>query len=304
MEHVEDQEYSHVSVLLEESVDSLNIKPGGVYVDCTFGGAGHSKEIFKRLNSKGRLIVFDHDSAAWDNAWDDERLILVKENFRYIRPYLKYLGYNGVDGILADLGVSSIHFDRAERGFSTRFEGPLDMRMDTRLEMTAAKVLNTYSEKQLHQILEKLGQVRNSKTLAQAIVQRRSTAEFNWTTDFIQFLEKHRIGLVNKYMAQVFQVIRMEVNDELGALETLLENAVPCLNKNGRLSIITFHSGEDKMVKNFIRNKGFFNREKDVFGRNVEQDRLKEIDDITPSDEELKNNNRSRSARLRVAEKL
>jgi len=299
-----DQQYNHITVLLNESVDALNIKPNGVYVDATFGGGGHSKEIFKRLGPQGRLIVFDHDSAAWGNVWDDERLILVKENFRYLYPYIKYLGFKGVDGILADLGVSSIHFDRAERGFSTRFEGPLDMRMDTRLEMTAQDVINNYSEKELHRIFEQLGQVRNSKTLAKAIVERRQAAEFNLTTDFIQFLDKYKIGLANKYLAQVFQAIRMEVNDELGALKSLLEDSVKCLKKNGRICIITFHSGEDKMVKNFIKNKGYFTREKDMFGRFSNPDLLKEIDDIIPSEEELKHNNRSRSARLRVAEKI
>lgn len=301
---MEERKYEHVSVLLKESIEALNIKADGVYVDATFGGGGHSREIFKKLNSKGRLIVFDHDSSAWENAWNDPRLILVKENFRYMHPYLKYLGLQGVDGILADLGVSSIHFDRAERGFSIRFEGPLDMRMDTRLEMTAADVLNSYSESDLHKIFELYGQVRNSKTLAKAIVERRRSAEFLLTTDFLQFLEKHRMGNVQKYMSQVFQAIRMEVNDELGALKTLLESSVKCLNKNGRLCIITFHSGEDKMVKNFFKNKGYFAREKDVFGRQIEKDILKEIDDIKPSEDEMKHNSRSRSARLRIAEKI
>lgn len=304
MEDVKGQAYNHVSVLLNESIEALNIKPNGVYVDATFGGAGHSRAIFEKLGQKGKLIVFDHDETAWANAWEDDRLILVKENFRYMRPYLKYLGYNGVDGILADLGVSSIHFDRAERGFSTRFEGPLDMRMDSRLELTAQHVLNTYSAAELHKILEQLGQVRNSKTLAQAIVTRRQTASFQLTTDFIQFLDKYKIGLPNKYMAQVFQAIRMEVNDELGALKELLAQSVHCLNKSGRLCIITFHSGEDKMVKNFIKNKGYFDREKDMFGRLVGRDLMKEIDDITPGEIELKNNNRARSARLRIGEKL
>lgn len=298
--------FYHTSVLLEESVDSLAIKPDGVYVDATFGGGGHSKEILKRLSGEGRLIVFDHDEDAWKNMPDDDRVVQVRENFRYIKRFLKLHGFEQVDGILADLGVSSYQFDTAERGFSIRFDGPLDMRMDKRLETTAADILKTYSEEQLHKLFERYGEVRNAKQLAKRIVEEREVAGLDSTDSFKAMIAPVVRGKENRYLAQVFQALRIEVNDEMRALEGFLEQSAKCLKVGGRLSVITFHSIEDRIVKLFMKRGSWEEEEKDVFGRVVSEKLLRPLSNksIESTEEELKNNSRARSARLRIAERI
>lgn len=296
----------HSPVMLQEAVDGLAIKDSGVYVDATFGGGGHSREILKRLGENGRLVAFDQDMDAWQNKPDDSRLVAVQENFRYMRSFLRLHGYPEVDGILADLGVSSYQFDTAERGFSTRFDGPLDMRMDKRGELTAEEVLNSYSEQELHQIFEQYGEVRNSRQLARHIVTHRDKTPLNSIGVLKALLEQVMKGKPNKYLAQVFQALRIEVNDEMGALKDLLEQSVKCLKKGGRLSIITFHSIEDRLVKQFMKHGAWGEPEKDVFGRLVKEPELKPLSNkpIEPTETEIKENPRARSARLRIAEKL
>lgn len=296
--------FHHISVLLQESIAALEIKPDGVYVDATMGGAGHSREILKYLGPKGKLIAFDHDEDAWPNAIEDSRFTLVKENFRYMAQFLDYLGTPKVDGILADLGVSSHQFDTAGRGFSIRYDAALDMRMDQRLELTAADIVNTYTAGALQKIFEQYGQVRNAKTLAQCIVDRRTVAPIHTIQDFKKILESLSRGNPNKYLAQVFQALRIAVNEELEALETFLKASVACLAKDGRLCVISFHSLEDKIVKHFMKSGGVAAIEQDLFGRRTTTDSIKMIADIIPSEKEIKENSRSRSARLRVAKKL
>lgn len=297
----------HIPVLLREAIDGLNIQPSGVYVDCTFGGGGHSKEILKRLDRNGRLIVFDQDADAMANLPNDQRVIFVPHNFRHLSRFLRLHKATEVDGILADLGVSSHQFDEAERGFSTRFEGDLDMRMDKRQDLTAYKVIASYTEQQLHKLFEKYGEVTNSKTLAHAIVQLRSTVSMKTISNFKQALHSVVKGNPNRYFAQVFQALRIEVNDELGALKELLQQTPAALKPGGRIAIITFHSLEDRLVKNFFK-KGNFEEEESIvnpFGRNTPTHPFTVVTKkpIVPSDEELKANPRSRSAKLRVAEK-
>lgn len=296
----------HLPVMLHEAVDGLAIKDDGVYVDCTFGGGGHSKEILKRLGGEGKLIAFDQDRDAWRNKPEDARLIDVPENFRYMRRFLKLHGYSQVDGILADLGVSSYQFDTAERGFSIRFDGPLDMRMDDRAEQTAEDVLNTYSEQELHKMFEQYGEVRNSRQLARHIVDNRDRAPLNTIGSLKALLAQVMKGNPNKYLAQVFQALRIEVNDEMGALKDLLEQSAKCLKPGGRLSVITFHSIEDRLVKQYMKRGTWGEIEKDVFGRVVNEPELKPISNkpVEPSEKEIKENPRARSARLRIAEKL
>lgn len=303
--NIEEQQeaFHHIPVLLSEAIDAMEIKEDGVYVDATFGGGGHSRAILKRLGANGRLIAFDHDKDAWENAIDDPRFHLVKENFRYIQQFLDYLGVPKVDGILADLGVSSHQFDTAGRGFSIRFDAALDMRMDERLKLTAADVINTYSEYKLQHILEQYGQVRNAKTLAAVIVERRNNAPIRTIEDFKKVLEKTMRGKPVKYLAQVFQAIRIEVNGELEALSAFLKSAGNSLKKDGLLCVITFHSLEDKIVKHYMKNGGLEAMETDAFGRNVHAPILKMLKDVVPNEEELKINNRSRSARLRIAKR-
>jgi 16S rRNA (cytosine1402-N4)-methyltransferase len=300
-----DRSYHHISVLLQESIAALDIKPGGTYVDCTFGGGGHSREILKHLGPKGKLYVFDHDKDAWQNLPDDKRVILVKENFRYMRRFLQLHKAIPVDGILADLGVSSFQFDTAERGFSIRFDAPLDMRMDDRNDFTAADLIREYSEEQLHRILEQYGEVRNAKTLAKTIVENRKRSDTHTIDEFKNMIAGCIKGNPNRYLAQVFQAIRIAVNDELGVLKEFLPQTTQCLKPGGRLAIITFHSLEDRMVKQFMK-RGYIEEEQqtDPFGQNLQDKLLKPLKDIIPSEEELKINNRSRSARLRIAEKL
>lgn len=296
--------FHHIPVLLDEVIEALEIQPDGTYVDATFGGGGHSREILKRLGRNGKLIAFDHDRDAWENAIDDPRFTLVKENFRYLRQFLDYMGEPQVDGILADLGVSSHQFDTAERGFSIRFDAPLDMRMDDRLEVTAADILNTYSVPRLQEMFEKNGQVRNARTLAVLVEERRNVAPVRTISEFKKMMEPVLRGNPNKYLAQVFQALRIEVNEELVALEAFLEASAQCLKKGGKLCVITFHSLEDKMVKQFMKSGGKAETQVDMFGRRVDQPLMKMTADVVPAEEELRRNNRSRSARLRVASKL
>lgn len=295
----------HTSVLLHEAVDALNIKEDGVYVDGTFGGGGHSREILKRLGKKGKLIVFDHDKDAWKNLPDDARVLLVKENFRYLRRFLQLHGYPKVDGILVDLGVSSFQFDTAERGFSIRFDAPLDMRMDERNDFTAAELIRTYPEEKLHKLFEQYGEVRNARTLAKTIVDGRKKTTVHSISSFKDLIADCIKGNPNRYLAQVFQALRIEVNDELGVLQDFLQQTPRCLKPGGRLAVITFHSLEDRMVKQFMKRGAFGAEEQtDPFGRSQADSPFKALKDVVPTEEELKVNNRSRSARLRIAERL
>lgn len=298
--------FYHTSVLLNEAVDGLAIKKGGVYVDATFGGGGHSRAILEQLGPGGKLLAFDHDADAWRNKPDDERLIPVTENFRYIKRFLKLHGYPEVDGILADLGVSSFQFDTAERGFSIRFEGPLDMRMDQRGEKTAADVLKSYSEQELHKLFEQYGEVRNAKQLAKHIVDNRKKGSLSSIETLKAMIGPVMRGNPNKYLAQVFQALRIEVNDELGALKDFLEQSAQCLKEGGRLSVITFHSIEDRIVKQFIKRGGGDEEEPDMMGNRKGKWILKPVNakPIEASEAETKNNPRARSARLRIAERV
>ena len=295
----------HVPVLLHEAIEGLNIKPDAVYVDCTFGGGGHSREILKKLSDKGKLIVFDQDEDARKNLPEDNRIIFIAQNFRHLQKFLRLHKYNQVDGILADLGVSSHQFDEAERGFSTRFDAALDMRMDNRQQTTAADILNNYSEAQLHKIFEKYGEVTNSKTLAKTIVEQRMIAAFKTINVFKQGMQAIVKGNPNKYFAQVFQALRIEVNDEMGALEDMLQQAIPALKTGGRIAVISFHSLEDRMVKNIFKHGAVQEPEvDDVYGTRQESPlRIISKKPITAGAAELKMNPRSRSAKLRVAEK-
>lgn len=302
----DDTQGYHVPVLFEECMEALAIKPDGIYVDCTFGGGGHSRGILNRLGKEGRLIVFDQDADAKQNIPDDDRLLFVPQNFRHLKRFLRLHKITAVDGLLADLGVSSHQFDEAERGFSIRFDAALDMRMDVRVGKTAADVLNTYSEAALHKLFEKYGEVTNAKTLAKTIVAQRSIAAFTSIAAFKQALHGMVKGNPNKYFAQVFQALRIEVNEELQALEEMLAQAIEVLAPGGRLAIISFHSLEDRLVKNFIKYGSEQAPEADdVFGtRPASPMKAVAKKPITAGAEELKKNSRSRSARLRVAEKI
>ncbi len=299
-----EQKYSHTTVLLHEAVDMLNIQESGVYVDCTLGGAGHSRAILDRLGPEGRLIVFDHDSTAWANVPEDDRVMLVKENFQHIERFLRHLKFPMVDGILADLGVSSHHLDTSERGFSYRFSGPLDMRMDQRRDMTAGDVLRSYDEQELVRVFSDYGQVPNSKSLARAIVAHRSPSGWETTDDFLAFLDHYTIGEKVKYRSKVFQALRIEVNEELASLEQLLTAAPRVMNPGARLVIISFHSLEDRIVKNMTRD--IVTEVDPIRGQKKMEKNFAAITKkpILPSEEEIKNNKRSRSARMRVLEKI
>jgi 16S rRNA (cytosine1402-N4)-methyltransferase len=295
----------HNPVLLKESVDGLAIKPDGVYVEVTFGGGGHSAEILKRLNDNGKLYAFDTDVEAQDNKITDNRLVLIPENFRYIKRFLRFHGIKKVDGILADLGVSSHQFDSAERGFSTRFDAKLDMRMNQENSLSAYEVLNTYEEGALASVLYQYGELRTSKALASCIVKSRQEKLLETTFDLRAAIKKFLpSGRENKILAQVFQAIRIEVNQELEVLKEFLMQVPDLLVVNGRLSVISYHSLEDRLVKRFIRN-GLFEGEpeRDMFG-NFEVPLKKVGKLIIPNREEIKINNRARSAKLRIAEKI
>ena len=295
----------HVPVLLNESIDGLAIKPDGIYVDCTFGGGGHSRAILQHLNEKGKLFAFDQDDDARKNLPAHERVIFVPQNFRHVQRFLRLHKVTKVDGILADLGVSSHQFDEADRGFSIRFEAALDMRMDQRQTTTAADILKTFTELQLHKMLEQYGEVTNAKTLAKTIVQQRALTPIKTINEFkqaVQFIVK---GNPQKYFAQVFQALRIEVNDELGALKELLQQIPALLKPGGRAAIITFHSLEDRLVKNFFKAGTFSDAEADdIYGGRPESPLLVITKKpVLPGAIETKKNKRSRSAKLRVAER-
>ena len=292
----------HNPVLLHESIDALAIKKDGVYVDVTFGGGGHSREILSRLGATGKLIAFDQDLDAKRNKIDDNRFILIEENFRYIGRFLKFYGVKKVDGILADLGVSSHQFDEAERGFSTRFDGELDMRMNQSSKMSAKKIINTYTEEMLAKILFMYGELRNSRAIAHTIVEARADGVIETSFQLRKLLQKFLPkAKAHKILAQIFQAIRIEVNEELEVLKEFLIQTPDLLSQEGRLSIISYHSLEDRLVKRFIRT-GLFDGEpeKDFFG-NIDVPLMKLGKLIIPNQEEVRKNNRARSAKLRVA---
>jgi len=296
----------HVPVMLQPCIDGLNIKPDGVYVDVTFGGGGHSKEILKHLGPKGRLIAFDQDPDAQRNIPADERFIFIDQNFGFLKNNLRLKGFKEVDGILADLGVSSHQFDVPERGFSIRFNADLDMRMDPNGGLTAAEVLNTYPEDKLHKIFGIYGEVKNAKSLARAVVTSRLEQPFtdinSFKTAVSEYIPK---GKENKYLAQVFQALRIEVNAEITVLENFLQQASEVLKPGGHLVVMSYHSLEDRPVKNFMA-KGKFQGEveKDFFGNQQKPFNVITRKAIMASDEEIARNNRARSAKLRIAEKI
>lgn len=296
----------HVPVLLAESIEGLNISPNGVYVDLTFGGGGHSRAILEKLGKKGRLIAFDQDEEAQQNALDDKRFMLIRSNFRYFRNFLRYHGIEQVNGILADLGVSSHHLDSPQRGFSFRFEGPLDMRMNRNAKLTAQKVVNDYPVEELTRILKLYGEVQGAGKMASVIAKARENQKIETADQLLEILKPLvPFKIQNKVLAQVFQAIRIEVNREMENLEAMLESSSKCLVPGGRLVIISYHSLEDRMVKNYLR---YGNTEgtdsKDLMGnRNVPFEQVnKKV--ITPSDEECKVNNRARSAKLRIGKRI
>ena len=292
----------HNPVLLQQSVDALAIKENGIYVDVTFGGGGHSIEILKRLGAKGKLFAFDQDSDALANSIEDARFVLIPENFRYISRFLRFHGVRKVDGVLADLGVSSHQFDEADRGFSTRFDGDLDMRMNQKSKTSAKEIINTYTEEKLVEILFQYGELRNSKNIAKTIIEERLKEKIETSFQLKSVLKKYLPNAKeHKILAQIFQAIRIEVNEELEALKEFLNQMPNLLTDEGRLSVISYHSLEDRLVKRFI-SSGLFSGEleKDVFGNTDEP--LKKLGKlIVPSSEEIKINNRSRSAKLRIA---
>jgi 16S rRNA (cytosine1402-N4)-methyltransferase len=298
-------EHYHTPVLLQEAIDALSIKPDGIYVDCTFGGGGHSRSILQHLNEHGRLVVFDQDEDARKNLPPDSRVIFVPQNFRHVQRFLRLHKIMQVDGILADLGVSSHQFDEAERGFSIRFDAALDMRMDQRQKITAADVIKNFTELQLHKMLEQYGEVTNAKTLAKTIVQQRALMPIKTINEFKQAVQAVVKGNPQKYFAQVFQALRIEVNDELGALKELLQQVPALLKSGGRVAIITFHSLEDRIVKNFFKTGSFSEEGVDeVFGGRPENPlNIITKKPIIPGELETKQNKRARSAKLRVASK-
>jgi len=295
----------HNPVMLQECIEGLNIKPDGTYVDVTFGGGGHSREILKYLGPKGRLIAFDQDADAQKNIPADARLTFIDQNFRYLKNNCRLQGATQVDGILADLGVSSHQFDQAERGFSIRFDAELDMRMDQAGLLTAKQVVNTYSEEQLHRIFGIYGEIKNAKTLANTLVTQRLNKPINTVEDLKTVIAKLiPKGKENKYLAQVFQALRIEVNQELEALKEFLEQTVDVLKPDGRLVVMSYHSLEDRLVKNFIA-KGKFHGEVEVdfFGNQIKPLESLTRKAISASEEEIEQNNRARSAKLRIAVK-
>lgn len=306
MEEVLMENNYHVPVLLQECIDGLAIKPNGVYVDVTFGGGGHSREIMKHLGPNGVLVAFDQDPDAQRNIIKDDRFKFVDQNFGFLKNNLRLLGIRKVDGVLADLGVSSHQFNEPARGFSTRFDADLDMRMDQQRELTAAKILNEYPEESLHRIFGIYGEVKNAKSLAATIVASRVNGLVKTLADFKAVIAAHiPKGKENKYMAQVFQALRIEVNGEMEVLERFLEQCADVIKPGGRLVVISYHSLEDRPVKSFIA-KGKFKGEveKDFFGNEIKPFKAVNRKAIVADDEELLLNSRSRSAKLRVAEKV
>jgi 16S rRNA (cytosine1402-N4)-methyltransferase len=297
----------HVPVMLNEVLGGLQIKPDGVYVDCTLGGGGHSLGILRKLNEHGRLVVFDQDADAKKNLPDDKRIAFVPQNFRHLKRFLRLHKVDAVDGIIADLGVSSHQFDEADRGFSFRFDGPLDMRMNKLQDLTAAEVVNGYDLKRLQKIFERYGEVTNAKTLALKIVEERKKLTLTNIRDFTNLLSTIVKGNPNKYFAQVFQSLRIEVNDELNALKEMLNQSPELLKQGGRIAVITFHSLEDRIVKNFFKKgiTGETEEDNNPFGQNEKLLLLVVTKKpLVPTERELKENPRSRSAKLRIAQKL
>ena len=296
----------HVPVLLHESIDGLDIKPNGVYVDVTFGGGGHSREILKRLGKNGHLYSFDQDADAERNIVDDDRFTFVRSNFRYLSNWMRYYEVEYIDGLLADLGVSSHHFDDAERGFSIRFNAPLDMRMNKRAGMTAADIVNNYDERQLADVLYLYGELKQSRRIAAALCSYRQDKKIVTTADLLNATEKlFQREREKKEQTKMFQALRIEVNHEMDALRDMLKGATGLLAQGGRLSVITYHSLEDRIVKNVMKAGNAEGRvEQDFFGRINSPFRLVNGKVTTPSDEELERNPRSRSAKLRIAEKI
>lgn len=296
----------HIPALLPECIDGLNISPNGTYIDVTFGGGGHSRGIIDRLGAEGKLFSFDQDSDAEKNIIDDKRFTFVKSNFRFLKNFMKYHNVEQVDGIIADLGVSFHHFDEADRGFSFRFEGKLDMRMNRRGGNSAAEVINKYPENKIADILYYYGEMRNARKIASEIVKRRENKIIETTSDLLSIIK----GMINpkqekKELAQIFQALRIEVNDEMSSLKSMLQQSVEILKPGGRIVVLTYHSLEDRIVKDFFRYGNFEGKaEQDFFGRLIAP--LKQVNNkvITPSEEEIERNPRSRSAKLRIAEKI
>jgi len=294
----------HNPVLLQASVDGLNIKPDGIYVDVTFGGGGHSKEILKRLGPTGKLFAFDQDEDALANALPDERFTLINENFRFIKRFLRFYGVKSVDGVLADLGVSSHQFDVPERGFSTRFDAELDMRMSQKNDLNAFRVVNEYDDANLRRVFLDYGELKNAPALARTIIEAREYQPINTTDELKDILAKYLPEKVrNKVLAQIYQAIRIEVNQEMDVLKEFLEQSLEILNPGGRLSVISYHSLEDRLVKRYIKNGMFEGEpERDFFGNySVPFQTIGKL--IVPDNAEIKINNRARSAKLRIAEK-
>lgn len=296
----------HLPVMLNECIDGLNIRPDGTYVDVTFGGGGHSRAIMQQLGPEGRLLAFDQDADALTNAIDDPRFTLIHENFRYMKSYLRLQGVRSVDGILADLGVSSHQFDEADRGFSTRLDGELDLRMDRRQELTARTLVNEADEQELTRLLRLYGELPNAFQMARAICKARAEKEIATTFDLREAVSRHLPrGMENKYLAMLFQALRIEVNGELEALRAMLQQAAEILPPGGRLVVMSYHSLEDRLVKNFFKTGNFEGElKKDFYGNPLVPLRLVTRKAVTASEEELQRNSRSRSAKLRVAEKI
>ncbi|WP_208863558.1 16S rRNA (cytosine(1402)-N(4))-methyltransferase RsmH [Flavobacterium araucananum] len=295
----------HNPVLLHPTVDGLNIKPDGIYVDVTFGGGGHSKEILRRLGPNGKLFAFDQDEDALANALPDERFTLINENFRFIKRFLRFHGVKSVDGILADLGVSSHQFDVPERGFSTRFDAELDMRMSQKNDLNAYRVVNEYEEQDLRRVFFDYGELKNAPLLSRTIVEAREHYPIKTTDELKDVLAKYLPERVkNKILAQIYQAIRIEVNQEMDVLKEFIEQSLEILNPGGRFSVISYHSLEDRLVKRFIKNGMFEGEpERDFFGNfSVPFKTIGKL--IVPDDAEIKINNRARSAKLRIAEKI
>ncbi len=295
----------HTPVLLHESIEGLNIRPGGVYVDVTFGGGGHSREILKRLKA-GKLLAFDQDPDAGQNIPDDDRFILCSANFRFLKNFIRYYNIGQIDGLLADLGVSSHHFDTAERGFTFQGNSPLDMRMNPEAKLTAYDILNQYTEEQLCYVFKEYGEVENARRLAFTIISQRGSTDFSTNNQFIEAIRPCIFrGTENKYLAKVYQALRIEVNRELEALKAMLNQCIELVKSGGRLVIITYHSLEDRIVKNFIRTGNFEGKvNKDFFGNPIAPFRPLHKKVIIPSEKEINSNSRARSAKLRIAERI
>jgi 16S rRNA (cytosine1402-N4)-methyltransferase len=294
----------HQPALLQECIEGLSINPSGIYADLTFGGGGHSRGIIEKLDAKGRLIAFDQDEDALSNAIDDERFTLANENFRFLKNFLRLYNAFPLDGILADLGISSHQIDTPQRGFATRFDGPLDMRMGRKQGVTAAQMINSYPEEKLYSVFKLYGEISNARLLAAKIVEER-IKPINTTNDLKEAIKSCTpLNYESKYLAQVFQAIRIEINDEMGALQAMLKQCADVLKPGGRLVIISYHSLEDRLVKNYIKTGNFEGVvEKDFFGNKLSPLLSVTRKPITPSDSELKSNPRSRSAKLRIAKK-